>query len=236
MSEVLMNGLALECTIKAILGSDVGQRLFSETEQAIMEMMYVTCTLRHVSERSSKDDRDGRTSITDYLNETSFGTVLQLNLQLMCSFNIVPNLDVRTLQQTSTFEHCSKTMFAVMNMSLPSWGKDGLQRVFNYDAKVDIRRCRRRNFVLKDEVSFEAKPEKMKKEYEKTTTAYYNKQLCLNSLLEDQAELYRALSESVTLMDEIGHEAVSIIGLFWPLPLARLFQPVSSMPLFTDVW
>ncbi|GKD32622.1 hypothetical protein Tco_1248131, partial [Tanacetum coccineum] len=55
-------------------------------------------------------------------------------------------------------------------------GVDGLQRVFNYDAKVDIRRCRRRNFVLKDEVSFEAKPEKMKKEYEKTTTAYYNKQ------------------------------------------------------------
>ncbi|GKB68482.1 hypothetical protein Tco_0929894 [Tanacetum coccineum] len=85
--------------------------------------MRMQLLIGRIIRRSSKDDRDGRTSITDYLNETSFGTVLQLNLQLMCSFNIVPNLDVRTLQQTSTFEHCSKTMFAVMNMSLPSWGK-----------------------------------------------------------------------------------------------------------------
>ncbi|GKA02879.1 hypothetical protein Tco_0675660 [Tanacetum coccineum] len=38
--------------------------------------------------------------------------------------------------------------------------------------------------------------------------------LCLNSLLEDQAELYRALSESVTLMDEIGHEAVIPTGRY----------------------
>ncbi|GJU50577.1 ALP1-like protein isoform X1, partial [Tanacetum coccineum] len=54
---------------------------------------------------------------------------------------------------------------------------DGLQKVFNYDAKVDMRRCRRHNFVLKDEVSFQAKPEKTKKEYEKTITSYYKKQM-----------------------------------------------------------
>nr|GEW23217.1 hypothetical protein [Tanacetum cinerariifolium] len=41
-------------------------------------------------------------------------------------------------------------------------GSDGLQKVFNYDAK--------------DEVYFQAKPEKMKKEYEKIITTYYKKQ------------------------------------------------------------
>ncbi|GJZ23541.1 hypothetical protein Tco_0561000 [Tanacetum coccineum] len=73
------------------------------------QQMRMQLLIGRIIQRSSKDDRDGRTSIT----ETSSCAHL-------------------TLYQISTFEHCSKprhlnimskTMFAVMNMSLPSWGK-----------------------------------------------------------------------------------------------------------------
>ncbi|GKC15272.1 flavin-containing monooxygenase FMO GS-OX5-like protein [Tanacetum coccineum] len=97
---------------------------------------------------------------------------------------------------------------------------DGLQIVFNYDVNVDIRWCSRRNFVLKDEVCFQAKLEKMKKEYEKIIKPYYNKQA---GGLDEGA--YRASQQPVHGSPAPNQfEAAGPFGMSAPAGQMTLFQ------------
>ncbi|GJT34068.1 hypothetical protein Tco_0924487 [Tanacetum coccineum] len=106
---------------------------------------------------------------------------------------------------------------------------DGLQIVVNYDVNVDIRWCRRRNFVLKDEVCFQTKLKKMKKVYEKIIRAYYNKQaggldsLTLNNLYDEGA--YRAFQQPVYGSPAPNQfEAAGPFGMPAPAGQMTLFQ------------